>query len=131
MTPFLLGVPVPPSWTVWDAIQFQFGDITIKKFVSYFKKTYGVNVSVISTGNHTLYRSYDQNKTEVQNMKMSERYLKVVDLPSLPSYLDRIDLTLNAKVVENKKVANLPIVRFFFNKKSKTAKKRKVDKEDK
>jgi predicted amino acid racemase len=90
-----------------------------------------VSISVISAGNSTLFRSFDQNKTEVSNMKMSERFLKVSELDSLPPYLDRIDLTLNAKVIESKKIANLPIVRFFFNKKNKTAKKRKVDKEDK
>ena len=122
---------VPEGWTVWDSIELKFGDVLIGQVRKHLKEKFGLDVSTITCEDVTLFRSYDDNKAEVQKMKVGERYMQLKKLDSLPSYLDRLDLSVIATTEDNKP-ALVPPIRFFLSKKKggKSSKKRKVEKNE-
>jgi len=64
---------IPPKWTVWDKIIID-GSKTCKEFIDYIKKTYNVDISVISSNNVNIIQTFMPSNKDRFDQKIEDIY---------------------------------------------------------
>lgn len=100
---------VPPGWTAWDIIDIK-GPMTCHNFVEYFKNTYDVNISSISSNNKTIiFMFMKNNRMKNLNRKIEEIYEQDYGLQIINNYLW---LDINGK--KDSIYVLMPKIRYIF-----------------
>jgi ubiquitin-activating enzyme E1 len=126
--PFMtLSEPTPPaktktlvkgkewSWTAWDSLDMNIGDITLQQFIKHFETEYNLDVSMISHGVSILFSFFGNKKklAERMQMKMSE-VVTSVSKKELPPNQLFITFEIIATDLDTEEDVELPYVKFRF-----------------
>ena len=115
-------IPVIENQTEWDKIEIN-GPIIIEDFVNHIKTKYNIDVTVIGSGPHSLYRVFSRkSKEKVLKMEIKERFEQITGRKLLDC----------EKYIEIEATGSITIDRKTFNEKfKKKDKKNKTENDDK
>ena len=73
--PILLGPvkAIPPNWTVWDKITIN-KSMTCQELIDYIQEKYGVEVSIITSGNVTIIQTFMPSSKQRLSQKIEDIY---------------------------------------------------------
>ena len=114
--PILLGPvkAIPSKWTVWDKIIIN-GPLTFRELIEYMRKTYGVDVSIISTANKvTLIQTFMASKSNNMDKLVEEVYQQLTKKP-LSDKSKYITLEVSADT-EDGAIALMPLIQYNYKK---------------
>ena len=67
---------IPPKWTVWDKIEVD-GPLTLRQLIDYLKKTYGVDVNIITASKITLIQTFIKSNADRFDKNIESLYTQL------------------------------------------------------
>ena len=110
--PILLGPvkAIPPNWTVWDKITIN-KSMTCQELIDYIQEKYGVEVSIITSGNVTIIQTFMPSSKQRLSQKIEDIYNSNAKI-KLDEKATHLNLEISGDIGEA--TALMPLFRYNF-----------------
>jgi len=86
---------IPPKWTTWHRLEVK-GPMTLVQMIEHFKKTWGVNVSMMTAGKIILYNQYSKEMcTPERTEKTPEAVIEMILKKPWPKYKKYVEMEVS------------------------------------
>jgi len=113
--PIIMG-PVrakPEGFTTWDKVEMDLGDVTLKEFVDYLVKEFGVEVMIMSAGNACLYNAYLPAHRKRLNDKVTTLW-ETITKQKVPAKKNYLTIEVSASDPDDGVDVQIPTIRYKF-----------------
>ena len=112
--PILLGPvkAIPPNWTVWDKITIN-KSMTCQELIDYIQEKYGVEVSIITSGNVTIIQTFMPSSKQRLSQKIEDIYNSNAKI-KLDEKATHLNLEISGDIGDA--TALMPLFRYNFKK---------------